>query len=82
MKIVTDEETPGDFLVNGKLSTALFLHTSDEHFADVAVMNCRSLLALRRFVQPQLQLRVKNCITSLLGVLQEINSQAARRLLF
>jgi hypothetical protein len=75
IKIVTDEETAGDFLVNGKLSTALFMHTSDEHLADVTVMNCKSLLVLRGFVQLQLQLRVKNCITSVQGVLQEINSQ-------
>ena len=72
---MTDEDTPGDILVNGKLSTALFMHTTDEHLADVTVMNRESLLVLRGFVQLQLQLRVKNCITSVLGVLQEINSQ-------
>ena len=76
---MTDEETPGDFLVNGKLSTALLMHTSDEHFADVTVMNCKNLLVLRGFVQLQLQLRVKNCITSVLGVLQEINSQGCTK---
>jgi len=76
---VTDEQTPGDFLVNGKLSTAVFMLTSDEHFADVTVMNCKSLLVLRGFVQLQLQFRVKNCITSILGVLQDINSQGCTK---
>ena len=76
---MTDEETAGDFLVNGKLSTAVFTRTSDEHLADVTVMNCRSLLVLRGFVQLQLQLRVKNCITSVLGVLQEIDSQGCTK---
>ena len=79
IKIVTGEETPRDFVVNGKLSTALFMHTSDEHFADVTVMNCKRLFVLRGFVQLQLELRVKNCITSVLGVLLEINSQGCTK---
>jgi hypothetical protein len=72
IKIVTDD-TPGDFPVNGELSIALFMHTSNEHSADVTVMNCRNLLLFRGIVQPQLQLRVKNCLTPLLVVLQEID---------
>jgi len=55
------------------------MHTSDEHFADVTVMNCRSLLVLRGFVQLQLQLRARNCITSVLGVLREIISQGCTK---
>ena len=79
VKIVTDEETPADIHVNGKLSTALFVHTCGEHFAYATVMNCKSLFVLRGFVQLQLQLRVNNCITSLLGVLQEIISQGCTK---
>ena len=75
IKIVPDEQTPGDFLVNGELSAALFMRTSDEHFAVVTVMNCKSLRVLRGFVQLQLQLRVKNCITSVLSVFKKINFQ-------
>jgi hypothetical protein len=75
IKIVTDVESPGDFLVNGKLSTALFMHTANEHFANVTVTKYKSLLVWGGFVQFVLQLRVKNYVTSLLDVLQEISSQ-------
>jgi hypothetical protein len=53
---VTDVETPGDFLVNGELSVAVFMHNGNEHFASVTAMNCRGFLVLAEFVQLLLQL--------------------------